>query len=32
LKALTLEQVNAALKKYVDPSKFVIGVAGDFRD
>jgi zinc protease len=32
LKALTLAQVNAALKKYVDPSKFVIGVAGDFKD
>jgi zinc protease len=32
LKALTLEQVNAALKKYVDPAKFVVGVAGDFKD
>jgi zinc protease len=32
LKALTLAQVNAALKKYVDPSKFVLGVAGDFKD
>jgi zinc protease len=32
LKALTLAQVNAALRKYVDPAKFVIGVAGDFKD
>jgi zinc protease len=32
LKALTLEQVNGALKKYVDPAKFVLGVAGDFKD
>jgi zinc protease len=32
LKALTLEQVNAALKKYVDPAKFVTGVAGDFKE
>ena len=32
LKALTLEQVNAALKKYVDPAKFVVGVAGDFKE
>ena len=32
LKALTLEQVNAALRKYIEPSKFVVGVAGDFKD
>ena len=32
LQALTLPQVNAALKKYVDPAKFVVGVAGDFKD
>ncbi|MES2299666.1 MAG: pitrilysin family protein [Pseudomonadota bacterium] len=28
--ALTLEQVNAAIKKYIDPSKFVHIYAGDF--
>jgi hypothetical protein len=32
LTALTLEQVNAALRKYVDPAKFVVGVAGDFKE
>ena len=31
LQALTLDQVNAALRKYIDPDKFVIGVAGDFK-
>ena len=31
LQALTLDQVNAALRKYIDPAKFVIGVAGDFK-
>ena len=31
LQALTLEQVNAALRKYIDPAKFVVGVAGDFK-
>jgi zinc protease len=31
LEALTLAQVNAALRKYVDPAKFVLGVAGDFK-
>ncbi len=31
LQALTLEQVNAALRKYVDPSRFAGGVAGDFK-
>jgi zinc protease len=32
LAAVTLAQVNAALRKYVDPAKLVIGVAGDFKD
>jgi zinc protease len=32
LKALTLPQVNAALRKYIAPSKFVVGVAGDFKE
>jgi zinc protease len=32
LKALTVDQVNAALRKYIDPGKFVIGVAGDFKE
>jgi len=31
LQALTLDQVNAALRKYVDPARFVLGVAGDFK-
>ena len=31
LQALTLEQVNAALRKYVDPSRFAGGAAGDFK-
>ncbi|MBL8328775.1 MAG: insulinase family protein [Rubrivivax sp.] len=31
LRALTLEQVNAALRRHVDPSRFVWGVAGDFK-
>jgi zinc protease len=31
LQALTLDQVNAALRKYIDPAKFVVGVAGDFK-
>jgi len=31
LQALTLDQVNAALRKYIDPGKFVLGVAGDFK-
>jgi zinc protease len=30
LSALTAEQVNAAVKKYIDPSKLVIVRAGDF--
>jgi zinc protease len=32
LGALTLAQVNAALRKYIEPAKFVTGVAGDFKD
>jgi zinc protease len=31
LQALTLDQVNAALRKYIDPARFVVGVAGDFK-
>ncbi len=31
LESLTLEQVNAALRKYVKPSQFVIGIGGDFK-
>ena len=30
IKALTPEQINAAMRKYVDPSKLVIYKAGDF--
>jgi zinc protease len=30
IEALSLDQVNAAAKKYIDPSKLVIVVAGDF--
>ncbi len=29
--ALTLEQVNAALRKYIDPARFASAVAGDFK-
>jgi zinc protease len=32
VKGLTLAQVNDALRKYIDPAKLVIGVAGDFKD
>lgn len=32
LAALTLDQVNAALRKFLDPGKFVMAVAGDFKD
>jgi zinc protease len=32
LKALSVEQVNAALRKYIDPAKWVVGVAGDFKE
>ena len=31
LEALTLEQVNDALRKYVKPEQFVSGYAGDFK-
>jgi zinc protease len=31
LQSLTLEQVNAALRKYIDPAKWVWGMAGDFK-
>ena len=31
LGALTLEQVNAALRKYLTPDKFVSVYAGDFK-
>ena len=31
LQALALDQVNAALRKYIDPAKFVLGLAGDFK-
>jgi zinc protease len=31
LSALTLAQVNAALRKYIRPEQFVIAVAGDFK-
>lgn len=30
--ALTLDQVNIALRKYIDRSRMVLGVAGDFKD
>lgn len=30
LQSLTLDQVNAALRKYIEPQRFLIGVAGDF--
>ena len=31
LQALTVEQVNAALRKYLSPDRFVYGFAGDFK-
>ncbi len=31
LEALTLDQVNAALRRYLKPEQFVFGVAGDFK-
>jgi zinc protease len=31
LQALTLEQVNAALRRYLKPENFVYGFAGDFK-
>lgn len=32
LEALTLDQVNQALKRYLKPDQFVFGLAGDFKD
>ncbi len=32
LEALTLDQVNAAARRYLDPQRLVIGVAGDFKN
>ena len=32
LEALTLEQVNSALRRYLHPDQFVMGVAGDFKE
>ncbi|MGE5451859.1 MAG: M16 family metallopeptidase [Acidobacteriota bacterium] len=32
LESLTLDQVNAALRRYLKPEQFVSGVAGDFKD
>jgi zinc protease len=32
LAALTVDRVNAALRRYVKPDQFVSGVAGDFKD
>jgi len=31
IEALTLEQVNQALRRYIKPDQFVIGLAGDFK-
>lgn len=31
LESLTLEQVNQALRKYLKPEQFVLGLAGDFK-
>ena len=31
LQALTLDQVNAALRRHLDPAKFVYAIAGDFK-
>ena len=31
LQALSLEQVNAALRRHIQPSQFVTGFAGDFK-
>lgn len=30
LEALTAEQVNAAMRRHLQPDRFVVGVAGDF--
>ncbi|MBA4108947.1 MAG: insulinase family protein [Leptothrix sp. (in: Bacteria)] len=32
LEALTLDQVNQALRRYLKPDQFVFGLAGDFKD
>ena len=32
LEALTLDQVNQALKRYLKPDQFLFGLAGDFKD
>ena len=32
LENLSLQQVNAALRTYVDPQRFVLGLAGDFKN
>ena len=32
LAALTLAQVNAALRKYIDPARWVVAYAGDFKE
>lgn len=32
LEALTLDQVNSALRRYLHPDQFVMGVAGDFKE
>ncbi len=31
LENLTLAQVNEALRRYIQPGQFVLGVAGDFK-
>jgi len=31
LENLTLAQVNDALRRYIEPDKFVVGVGGDFK-
>ena len=31
MKALTPEQVNAAIRKYINPEKLIIVTAGDFK-
>ena len=32
LESLTLDQVNSALRRYLHPDQFVMGVAGDFKE
>ena len=32
VKALTVDQVNAALRKYIQPEGFVMGFGGDFKE